>query len=453
MDNSIDQSRTPRVGADMRFRVLGPMTVSDGSAAVGLGGPKQRAVLAMLVARAGTQVSADSIIEAVWGDEVLSNARRNVQTYVATLRSEVGDAIVKDSYGWRLAVEREEVDALAFEDLYETARAVLESNPERASVALREALAMWRGHPYVDIDAHGALDGEIGRLIELRAAAHAARIDADLALGRDADLIGEIEALLAEHPYSERFRAQHMLALYRAGRQQESLRSYRQMRGILLEEMGVEPTPELQALELRILEQDTGLHAGPARTVATRAVLVVDPGDPIEIGHLPAAERDELLDRTAVAVRSATDRDHDATVVSAGATSYVILESAQSAARTAQSLVGSAGGRGLRLAIDWGDVVIDDEGVSGAPVSRAAVMAAIGHEGQILLSADAQQAIGSDAATGGFRFETLGSHQLHGVDGDVLIYQLLVEGQPGFAGLQTHRLPPPLHSGDNQSVP
>ena len=212
MDNSIDQSSTPRVGADMRFRVLGPMTVSDGSAAVGLGGPKQRAVLAMLVARAGTQVSADSIIEAVWGDEVLSNARRNVQTYVATLRSELGDAIVKDSYGWRLAVEREEIDALAFEDLYETARAVLESNPERASVALREALAMWRGHPYVDIDAHGALDGEIGRLIELRAAAHAARIDADLALGRDADLIGEIEALLAEHPYSERFRAQHMLA-------------------------------------------------------------------------------------------------------------------------------------------------------------------------------------------------------------------------------------------------
>jgi DNA-binding SARP family transcriptional activator/serine/threonine protein kinase/WD40 repeat protein len=448
------EGSTRRVDGVVRFGVLGPVTVTEGTTTLNIGGPKQRAVLAKLIAYAGDPVSVDSIIEAVWGDAAASNAKRIVQTYVATLRSEVGDAIVKAGSGWRLDVARDQIDAAVFEDLYRTARDVSDSNPQRASVALREALAMWRGHPYSDIEAHGALEGEISRLTELRVAAQAARIDADLALGRDADLVGEIEALMAEHPYSERFRAQHMLALYRAGRQKEALRSYEQMRSVLLEELGVDPTPDLQELEGRILDQDDSLRVAPTQTIQRRAVLVADPGDPIEIGHLPALEREDLLARAAGAVQSAIRREGDGLTITAGTTTYVVFDNALAAANVAEAVTRRLDGEGVRMAIDWGDMVLENGRVSGPPVSRAAVMAAVAHKGQVVLSADAQQAIGTSGSGRGLRFENLGSYDLHGVEGSVLIYQLLVGDMPPvFPDLETHRLPPPLPGGGDRSVP
>ena len=300
-----------RLIGEVRFGVLGPVTVTDDTSGLNIGGPKQRTVLALLVAHIGGPVSIDTIVDAVWGDDAAPNAKRIVQTYVATLRSVVGDAIVKSGPGWRLVVDRSQVDAAEFEDLYESARDVVEANPQRASVALREALAMWRGVPYSDVEGHGALEGEVARLSELGVAAQAARIEADLALGRDADLIGEIEALMAENPYSERFRAQHMTALYRAGRQKEALRSYDQMRTLLLEELGVDPTPDLQDLEQKILDQDDSLRVAATQTIKRCAILVADPGDPIEIGHLPADQRDDLLRRSSEALRSTVDRAGD----------------------------------------------------------------------------------------------------------------------------------------------
>ncbi len=422
--------------------------------ALNIGGPKQRTVLAVLIANAGDPVSIDVIIDAVWGEEAASNAKRITQTYVATLRSVVGDAILKSGSGWRLDVDRSQIDAFEFEHLYETARQVLETNPQRASVALRDALAMWRGVPYSDVEAHGALEGEVARLSELRVAAQAARIEADLALGRDADLIGEIEALMAEHPYSERFRAQHMLALYRAGRQKESLRSYGQMRTVLLDELGVDPTPDLQDLEQKILDQDDSLSVAATQTVKRRAILVADPGDPIEIGHLRDEQRDELLSRSSQALRSAIDRAGEGLSVTAGTTTYVIFEDALTAARTAEMATRSLEGEGMRVAIDWGDLLIEDDRVSGPPVSRAAVMVAVAHKGQVLLSADAHQAIAASGNGRGLRFENLGSYDLHGVEGELLVYQLLVGDLPQvFPELEVHRLPPPLPGGGDRSVP
>ncbi|MGD2061733.1 MAG: BTAD domain-containing putative transcriptional regulator, partial [Acidimicrobiia bacterium] len=307
---------------------------------------------------------------------------------------------------------------------------------------------------YADIEAHGALDGEIHRLSELRVAAQAARIDADLALGRDADLVGEIEAHIAEHPYSERFRAQHMLALYRAGRQQEALRSYEQMRTLLLEELGIDPTPDLQDLERRILDQDESLRVVPTQTIQRRAVLVADPGDPIEIGHLPAAEREELLARATSAVQSAIRQEGDGLTITAGTTTYVVFDNALAAANVAEAVTRRLDGQAMRMAIDWGDMVLENGRVSGPPVSRAAVMAAVAHKGQVVLSADAQQAIGTSGSGRGLRFENLGSYDLHGVEGSVLIYQLLVGDMPPvFPELETHRLPPPLPGGGDRSVP
>lgn len=440
------------VWAIMKFKVLGPVTAADGDGPVRLGSTKQRTVLAMLIAGGGRQVSIDSIIDAVWGDAPIANAKRNVQTYIATLRSIVGGAIVREGNGWRLVAEREDVDALAFEDRYESARTIVESNPERASVTLREALALWSGHPYADIESHGSLDAEIARLTELRVAALAARLGADLALGRDADLIGEIEVLLAQHPYSERFRGLHMLALYRAGRQQESLQSYRDLRSTLLDELGVEPIPELKALELQILEQDPALGLSPVHRAATRAIVVVDPGDPIEIGHLPATERAAVLDGLSLAVGDATGSEKGVSQFAAGATCYLAVESSGAAARIAERLTQQAG-RPPRLAVDWGEVMIDDDQVTGAPVSRAAVLASVGHHGQVLASADARQAI--DAEHGGerFRFETCGSYRLFGVDDELLIHQLLIEGQTRFPELETSRLPPPVPGSFDRSVP
>ena len=139
-------------------------------------------------------------------------------------------------------VDRPDIDVTRFQDLYESAQ---ELSPEEASEVLGRALSIWRGDPYSEVEAHGELDGEISRFAELRTTVHHARIDADLGSGRHGDVIGELGALLAEHPYQERFRAQHMLALYRAGRQSEALRSYRQMRELLVEELGVDPSPEL----------------------------------------------------------------------------------------------------------------------------------------------------------------------------------------------------------------
>ena len=442
-----------KLDSDVRFGVLGELTVTAGTA-LHLGGPKQRTVLAMLIAHADHPVSVDSIIEAVWGDDAAPNARRIVQTYVATLRGELGDVIVKSGSGWRLDADRELIDACSFEDLYNSARDMAVTNPQRASVALREALAMWRGYPYADVEAHGLLDGEISRLTELRSAAQATRIEADLALGRDADLVGEIEALMAEHPYSERFRVQAMLALYRAGRQQEALRSYQHMRELLLEELGIDPTPELQELERRILEQDESLRLAPAQTIQRRAVLVADPGDPIEIGHMPAGERENLLTRTTQALRSAIDREGGGHTITAGTTTYVIFDSVLAAVNVAEAVTRRLEGEAMRFAIDWGDVVLENGRVSGAPVSRAAVMAAVAHSGQTLLSAEAQLAVANSGSGRGIRFENLGSYELYGVEGSLLVYQLLIgDIPPVFPELETHRLPPPLPGGGDRSVP
>ncbi|MCZ6505251.1 MAG: AfsR/SARP family transcriptional regulator, partial [Actinobacteria bacterium] len=274
-----------RLETSVEFNALGPVTVTDGADSLNIGGPKQRTVLAMLIAHAGRPVSNDLIAEAVYGEDLPDRGRRRVQTYVSTLRSIIGDVVVKDGRGWSLRVDRDQIDALRFEDLYESVRDADNLDPESIANVLRDALSLWRGHPYDDIEAHGLLEAEVTRLAELRVAVQAARIDADLAAGRDADLIGEIEALLFAYPYQERFRAQHMTALYRAGRQKEALRSYGQMQSLLVEELGVNPNQELQSLEQRILEQDSSLDVAPRRSIQKRAILVADPGDPLELAR------------------------------------------------------------------------------------------------------------------------------------------------------------------------
>ena len=268
-----------------------------------------------------------------------------------------------------------------FEDLYRSVRDSDGEDAEHAAAVLQAATGLWRGHPYVDVEAHGYLDAEISRLNELRNAASAARIDADLALGHHTALIGEIDALLIEHPFEERFRAQHMLALYRAGRQKAALRSFATMRELLVEELGVDPTPALQELEQRILEQDGTLNLPPPTTIQKRAVLVVTAGDQRELAQFTSTSRDDLLRRSAECVESASKAEGADRVDLAGTAFYALFDGPTQAAAAAETTALSAQGEYLRIAVDWGDVEVSGESASGPPIARAARLVAAAHHG------------------------------------------------------------------------
>lgn len=226
-----------------------------------LGGPKQQAVLAVLIANRPQVISADSLALAVYGDDAPERGRRRVQTYVSTLRSVLGDAIVRSGDGWRFDQTVCTVDIDEFERLGRTAKG---HRSDEAAAILADALALWRGDPYAGVEAHGRLDGEIARLQAMRIKFLDSRVESELAAGRDGELVGELEALMAENPYNERFRAHHMLALYRSGRQEEALKSFQELRATLVEQVGVTPSPELTVLERRILEQDSTLAELPS---------------------------------------------------------------------------------------------------------------------------------------------------------------------------------------------
>ena len=170
--------------SDLNIRVLGPLEVLSNGARVRLGGPKQRTVLALLAAEVGKPVSVDALIDGVWGDDPTAAARSTLQTYVSNLRTAIGDVIVRDDSGYRLAAEPKDVDAFEFERAVENATRLVETDPAEAAQLLRAALALWRGHPYADVPGRSALELEARRLEELRLRAVETRIEAELALGR-----------------------------------------------------------------------------------------------------------------------------------------------------------------------------------------------------------------------------------------------------------------------------
>jgi predicted ATPase/DNA-binding SARP family transcriptional activator len=249
-------------GGQFEFRVLGPLEAATGGRALPLGGPRQRALLALLLLHANEPVSRERLIDGLWGERAPQTAANALQVAVHGLRKLLGrDRIVSRSAGYLLRVAPEELDVLQFEALVEKARG---QAPSAAAETLRLALSLWRGRPLADLPEAPFAQIEAGRLDDERLAALEARLEADLALGRDAELVGELESVIAEHPFRERLRAQLMLALYRSGRQAEALEAYREARELLVEELGVEPGAELRGLEQAILRQDPAL-APPAR--------------------------------------------------------------------------------------------------------------------------------------------------------------------------------------------
>jgi predicted ATPase/DNA-binding winged helix-turn-helix (wHTH) protein len=245
----------------VEFRVLGSLEVRHGDAAVQLGGPRIRALLAVLLTRHGEPVQADVLIQALWGDEAPPAALRALRVSVSRLRQALGPAAERlqtVGSGYRLHVEPGELDAERFEDLYARAGGL---PPAEAARKLRGALGLWRGPALADVRYEPWAQAEIRRLDELKAIALEARIDAEMALGDHARLVAELEALVEEYPLRERLRAQLMIALYRSGRQPDALAAFHAARDVLDEELGLEPGPELRALEQRILMHDPSLAA------------------------------------------------------------------------------------------------------------------------------------------------------------------------------------------------
>ena len=243
----------------MEFRLLGAFEVWNGGEPVEITGSKRRALLALLVLRANEVVRSELLVDELWGDRPPRNAAAALHTHVSRLRKTLGtDTIASREWGYVLRAAPAEIDVRRFEGL------VAEAEPlaarERAA-KLAEALALWRGPPLADLVNEPALHRDIVRLEDLRLRTLERRIDADLELGHDGDLVGELEALVAEQPLREHLRWLLILALYRAGRQAEALEVYRETRRVLIEELGLEPSPALRELEQAILRQDPSLDA------------------------------------------------------------------------------------------------------------------------------------------------------------------------------------------------
>jgi peptide/nickel transport system substrate-binding protein len=250
------------------FRLLGPLEVSDGTHSIRLGEGRQRSVLVLLLLHRNEAVASERLIDALWGEAPPARAAKMLQNHVGQLRRALGDGdgqrLQTRGHAYALRVHDGELDLDRFEELVREGGEALERDrPADAATRLRKALALWRGPPLADVAYAAFAQGEIARLEERHSAALEQRIDADLALGRHAELVAELEGLVAEHPLRERLRSQHMIALYRCGRQADALEAYGEARRALLDELGVEPGPALRDLQAAILRQDPELAPAP----------------------------------------------------------------------------------------------------------------------------------------------------------------------------------------------
>ena len=454
----------------MEFRILGPLEVREGDRVLPLPGVRQRALLSILLLHANEVLPASLLIELLWGDRPPPSAAKGLQVHISELRKLLGkDCIYTRAPGYALRVDPGELDLERFEKLVGEARQL---PPDDALSRLREALALWRGRPLSEFAAERFAAGEVLRLDELQLEALEQRIEAELALGRHAGLIGELEALVREHPLREGLRASLMLALYRAGRQAEALTVYQDARRALVDELGLEPTRVLQDLEQAILRHEPGLDlpsvapsrsrprpehasatpatAAPERKLAT--VLFVDLVGSTELGEQDPERSRALLERyydtAAEAIESAGGTLEkfvgDAVLAAFGAPTGQEdhAERALHAALAVRSRCTELFGTSLavRIGANTGEVVVGRarEGssfVTGDAVNVAARLEQAAEPGQILVGERT-----ATAAEGAFEFANPTRVSAKGKAGGVscrtLVRALALTRPRGVAGLQ-----------------
>lgn len=350
----------------LEFRLLGPLEALAGGSPLPLGGPKQRATLAILLLHSNHVVSVDRLAEDLYAGAPPVTAVTQVQRQISNLRKTLGDDDVIETRapGYLIRVTDDQSDLHRFERLAEEGRRALDrGDADAAAERLRGAVALWRGAPLADLAYEPFAQVPVTRLEEMRLAVLEARIDADLALGRHGQLVGELEQLIAEHPLRERFRAQLMLALYRAGRQAEALDVYRAMREELIGELGIEPGSGIREVERAILAHDPALDLNAqthGRDAAPSGCILVVPQREERVDELLAisaslarASRSELI----VVDLLTCNGDVSAAAARLGARSASLGMAARSAAYTTDDLPAEVG----RLELNYGvDLVLLD---------------------------------------------------------------------------------------------
>ena len=265
----------------LEFRLLGPLEARLNDRLIALGGLRQRGLLTLLLLRANEVVARDRLIDELWRDHSPETAGNALAALVARLRRVLpADVLVTRSGGYEAQIEPDAVDLYRFERLLEEgSRSLAAGDPAEAAERLHSALSLWRGPPLADFTYEPFAEPTILRFEELRLGALENRIDADLALGRHGDVVGELQSLTLEHPLRERLRGQLMLALYRSGRQAEALEVYREGRRILVDELGIDPSPNLQELEKAILRQDPVVRAPQPPSVEPLTAVTTGPAE------------------------------------------------------------------------------------------------------------------------------------------------------------------------------
>jgi DNA-binding SARP family transcriptional activator/DNA-binding beta-propeller fold protein YncE len=272
----------------MKYQVLGPIAVEDGAHSILPQGPKQRALLAILLLRSNQFVSRDVLIDELWGDTPPPGAAHSLEAHISRLRKLLrpngGQVLVTRPGGYRLDVAEDELDLTRFGRLVQDGELALRAgDPGRAASLFREALSLWRGPPLEDVASEPFAQIETQRLESRRLAAYEDLFEAELAVGRHAEVATELEAVGGQNPLRERLQGQLMLALYRSGRQPEALEVYRTARRHLVAELGLEPSLELRELEQAVLRQDPALAAVAAPAPPSQPHTTPSPRRPFSL--------------------------------------------------------------------------------------------------------------------------------------------------------------------------
>lgn len=431
----------------IEYQVLGGLAVQADGRPLELGGPKQRAVLAALVCEVGRPVPVSTLVERVWSDEVPPRADASLQAYVSNLRRvlepgrrprEAAQVLVTRPTGYVLLAGRDVVDATRLEDLATAGGELLRrGDPAAAAEALDRALASWTGRLLPELAGTPWVDDAAARLDRLRAQALEDRFDAGLALGAGAELVPALEAAVADDPYRERWWGQLAVALYRAGRQREALERLQDARRALVEDVGIEPGPELVAIEAAVLAHDPVLTvAGPA--VPTRPTAP-KPGRAFLFTDIEGSTRLWDADTGAMADALAHhDRLVEAALLEAGGTVFsragdafaAVFDEPNAAVRAAVAIQRSLGDADwptteplrVRIGLHAGDAEERDGDYFGPTLNETSRVMSAGHGGQVLLT-DAVAEACPDITT-----RPLGAASLRGLREPLALHQLLAEG-------------------------
>jgi DNA-binding SARP family transcriptional activator len=447
--------------AGAEYHILGTLEALRAGKRLALGGQKQRTVLALLLLNADRVVTTDALVEALWPEKAPGKPLTAIQGYVSSLRKTLDpdapfDVIVTEPSGYRLPLTAGSLDLHVFESLLAAGKDALAHNrPQEARGALTSALALFRGAPLADFTYADWARVEIGRLEELRLVCLEERIEAGLALGEHAELVPELEALVAANPLRERPRGQLMIALYRGGRQSEALAAYQSARQVLVEEFGIEPSPALRELERAILLQDEALAAVPSVEEATsaasdaRALLFTDiEGSTRLLRRLGDAYGPVLVEHRRLLQQSAEARG-GRVVDNYGDGFFAVFASPRAAVEATVEALGALAsypwpdGAAVRVrtGLHSGRPVPVGTGFVGLDVHRVARICAASHGEQILASEEMILALGDDLPDG-VEVRDLGTQSLPDMARPEQLFQLVVAGlRAEFPPLRTESQP------------